>query len=94
MNAVIFDQDNPIRTGFSDRNAIKSLKRIGCLRGDKDADQVHFKACPVSGVHLNELFQRGELKTVQCIESESPPTTHTQKKLVFSEVKKKKCGAQ
>lgn len=31
------------------------------------------------------------MKTVQCIESESPPTTHThKKKLVFSEVKKKK----
>lgn len=26
MNAVICGQDNPIRTGFSPRNAIKSLK--------------------------------------------------------------------
>lgn len=35
MKAVICGQDNPIRTGFSDRNAIKSLKWIGYLRGDK-----------------------------------------------------------
>lgn len=35
MNAVICGQDNPIRAGFAERNAIKSLKRIGYLRGDK-----------------------------------------------------------
>lgn len=35
MNTVICAHDNPIRTGFSDRNAIKSLKWIGYLRGDK-----------------------------------------------------------
>lgn len=35
MIAVICSQDNPIRTGFGDRNAIKSLKWIGYLRGDK-----------------------------------------------------------
>jgi len=34
----------------------------------------------VSGVHLNELFQREELKTVQCIESESPSKRKRKKK--------------
>lgn len=93
MNAVIFGQDNPIRTGFSDRNAIKSLKWIGYLRGDKKGIRYTSKPAQWAVFISMNYFKGGNWKPCSALRVKAPPPKKNKKKLVFSEVQKKMWSA-
>lgn len=70
MNKVISRQDNPISTGFNDRNSIKSLKWIGYLKGD--TNQIRYTSKPAQqGVFIWMNYYKEGLRSVPCIEISS-----------------------